>query len=1115
VTDLRDLLVRLASGPRFLLLGQGRDRVSLAEREDQPGWFFPAEFTPTVGATLPEAINEQALGLYDRTMEGIPAPGALAAVLRLNWNGVFTTRIDSTLPKWLVAPWRRVVPTAAAQTGRQSRSPSELQVRFLFGGLALPDDEQPPIDEVDWVDWHRHATDTLNTLASSLITPKGVLAIEAWSPDDWLRPTDIYNLAARMVPGQVHIFSVDASALGDKMLAVAVDRQLIVPHHESLDDVLQEGEERGLITGSPSDEIKPSRLIPAGDGFVSVDTSTWNRILGSARPVDMELLEPFAPSSRPLAYQRFRTFLGSAEGAPPWRAVASGMKLPRSYERVLRETVEGALTDPEDRGPILLQGQTATGKSLALTWLAQELARSGRAIVLHQSRRRDRPTASDLELFSLWAEDRTGLRTVLIWDGMVGADEYFGLHRQLRARGQRVLIVGSSYLGENAGPNVVTAPIHLDAEETESLGPWLQSHGVEVSPTPAGADTSFLALLYRVLPETETGLRRGLALEMRAAETGMEAMSRERPVEPEQRMTAIARALIEAGMDLDALTPSDHPNEELVNLDFDQRSTAEQLSALILTAGRRGLNVPLELALRVIGREGARMIVEFMRHFDIFRWTEEADGGQFLGVRTRLEAELLAREDLSLNAEADVVATLIRALRPEPTRSGGDEVQFMVDLLDQIGPQSAEPNKFATWYGDFAGAFRQLRESGSYQHHRLVLLEANLLREHVQKTQVSGILDHNQRISFLRQAQDLLERTLEDSDASPRSRLNLYVELGATFGAQIVELANGDAPVSRERVSSLMEQALSAVLKARELDPENVYPVDVIAWSTRAAVRTGALAAPEKVRVLADAKASLDSLDPDDLPPRQRALYVRRQAELANLLEDPDLEAKYLSQLMEIEDPAAYYLLATRAVASGDEGVQVALEILNRAPAAIRQDWKCARLHLDLFWQQKTGARLLRGERELVPLTSHDWQQCLSLIDSLEGAAEYDRYRMTFVRGLAMFHLGAIKASQDEFRSLGALALDVGRRVILAYTASNPDGTPVEYTGRVASASADGRRGRVWVDQLRTEVDFVPLRFSPTDFRTRNEVLPTFHISFNYRGPIADPIRGVPRPGPR
>ena len=77
-------------------------------------------------------------------------------------------------------------------------------------------------------------------------------------------------------------------------------------------------------------------------------------------------LEPYPKGSSATEYQRFRALLGASEAAPPWKAIASGFKLTRDYERTLSESVDRAIGSGEDTGPIILQGQTATGKSLSL-----------------------------------------------------------------------------------------------------------------------------------------------------------------------------------------------------------------------------------------------------------------------------------------------------------------------------------------------------------------------------------------------------------------------------------------------------------------------------------------------------------------------------------------------------------------------------------------------------------------------------------------------------------------------------------------------------------------------------------------------------------------------------
>ena len=1104
----RELFARLNMGPRFLLLGQGKGNHSLFSPPTDSTWFFPQELRVAGANGMTENISRE-LQKYDQLTQLFTFPPHFKQVTQIPWNTVFTTRIDGTLSTFLEADERRIVPTASRDTP-SSRSTTELQVRYLYGGLNLPDDERPPTTEIEWAEWQQNASDALDP---KLITPKGSVFVEDWTPYDWLSARDLYNFVNRLQPGQVHLFSATADATENPFIAAAISKNLLTPHTESLNDFLETGAQSGLLQDFANSSTGGSHFIPVGNSFTPIDISTWNRIIGTARPVDLDLLQPFERATTALTYQRFRTFLGSSEGAPPWRAIATGMKLPRTYETQLLKAVEAALNEPDDVAPIILQGQTATGKSLALAWLAQTLARSGKAAVLHQARRNDRPNASEIEAYNLWVEGTTGLKTVLIWDGMVNADDYFALHRQLRARGQRVLIVGSAYLSPSADTaRFITAPIHLDKDEADAYTPWLKAYGIELPAVSAKADTSILAMLYRAIPETESGLRRGLALEMRAAESGMESLSRERKQqEPKARMTSIAAALIEAGLRIDTLTPAEHSLEELASLPIAERSTTEQLSAMLLTAGRRSLVVPLELALRIVGRQGSQAIVDFIRQFDIFRWTEDDSGNQFLGVRTRLEAELLSKENLTDLTEIDVISSFIRHTHPQfGRRTAGDEVQFIVNLMEHIGPQSQEHGRYRRWYGELADAFADQREQTGESHPRLVLLEANLMRKYIMRSQRAKEMNREERLAHLRNSEALLQRTLEEGDSIARqTRLNLYVELASSLGSQIYELVSRENPSPPDSIEPMLRQLLETVMRARAIDPENIYPVDVLAWVAKAAVRSGLLTTQDRIELLGNARASLDSIDPVDLSPDQQAQYNDRQADIAQLLGDKDRENSFLDELKSIDDPAAYYLLAKRALDNNNNPatVKLTLSTLLEAPIRIRDDWKCARLILDLYWRDQTGSYPLRGERNTVAFTQEDWTKCLDLLASLRGAATFDQYRISFLRGLALFHVGAIGKCQSEFRDLGSLGLDVSRRVHLTYLASNQDGSPTKFTGRVTRASADGRKGKVWVEGLRAEIDFVPLYFSTESYRSKGEVLPEFHIGFNYRGPIADPIR--------
>ncbi|MFE2867251.1 hypothetical protein [Embleya sp. NPDC059259] len=1093
------LVQRLVEGPAFLLLGQALNGSGVPI--PQPTLLGPD------GTTIYAA--------YDQSTGAQPMPDWLPDTSDYPWNGVFTSRIDSGLLDVFRRDWRRVVPTAQAQVGRHPRSATELHLRYLFGGLGLPEDERPPVGPVAAAQARAHAAEVLTALADTIITPRGILIIDGYTANDWLRPEDLFTFMTRLQACQAHLFSVTDDLLTDPYLLAAQERGVLVAYREPFAKVLVELEEKGRLQRSLAGRgAQGGRFIPVGDTFAEIDVDTRNRVIGAARPVDTDLLEPFASASSAIRYERFRHFLGTGEGQPQWKAVASGYNLQRDFEARLLLRVQSALEELGLPEPIVVAGQTATGKTIALTALALEVARSGRAAVLHRSVRGERPTLADIEAFASWADRSHNLPTLLVWDGMVDSDEYYLLQRQLGSRGQRVVIVGSSYLPPDSArkrKSIITVEPALSAAEGRRLAPWLSSFGVSVPNNRIDKiDSSFLALLYLLLPETEWSLRHGLVTEVRAAEIGLERLSRAAVKNSEARLTAVASALQDAGVNISTLRPAERPNEELINLSFDERSSAEQITSMILVAGRRGLRIPLELALRVLGREGADRLVDLVRNFDIFRWTEDDSGGQFLGTRTPLEAELLAREDLNLPTEVEVAAQLITNLRPELNRWGGGEVQFIADLLERIGPQS-DNRSFTPHFLELAEAFRELRLTRDYAHPRLALLEANLTREYVKWAQRNDVIPREERLQLVRDVQRMLETTLEDSDPSPHSRLNLLVELASAEGAQIYELSASEDEGTSSQILALMRDVTRVALRARAVDPENVYPVDVIAWATRDAVQSGTLTPHDRLDLLASAQSSLDSLDPGALSPKQLAKYDDRYAELARLLNDPTMEAKHLIALTENGDPAAYYFLALRAARAGEDGPQVAVETLRRAPSEVRSDWRCSRLLLDLFWESKAGQRFLQGEREVVAFSDETWTECLAIVEAIPETVGYDRYRRDFLRGLALFHLGQYQASKEAFDRLDRESRDVSSRIISKYLASQPDGTAQTFTGRVLSATPDGRRGTAWVYELHTEVKFIPLRFSISDYRKKNENLPSFHIAFNMRGALADPITGRPR----
>ena len=1094
--SLQALLPRLVVGPAFLLLGQAS--ASWADDGSEP----PAE-TPPLGSA-PEVYRHAA-----EALGAAGTPERLADVAEFPWNGIFTSRIDSSLERAFTANWRRVRSIGVPQLGRNPRSATELQIRHLFGGTFLPEDERPPSDLVAEVEATARASESLGVLAERLVTPRGVVVIDGYQVGDWLTTKDLFVFLAKLGADQAHMFSVTPELLEDKFVRAAVERDLLRTHVDPLAQVLREAEAEGRLNMSAAGRgTGGRRLIPAGRGFIELDVGTWNQVISAARPIDTSLLEPFPSASPAIDYERFRNLLGYSDGAPPFKAVASGYKLRRDFEDDLLQRVTRGLSDLSTLEPIIVSGQTATGKSLALCGLALDVARGGQAAVLHQARRGDRPAAADVERFALWAEEVAGLPTVLIWDGMVNDDDYYSLQKKLRARGRRVLIVGSSYRVPGRSTQNLVVDVNLSKREIEKARKWLGRFGLELADSGGTeVDSSFLAILYRLVPDSQFGIQRGLTKEARHYEAAFERLAKEGA--PDRvGLTALAQALADAGYDINSLRPSERPHEELINLSFTERSMAEQLTAIVLVAGKWGLTIPLELVLRVIGRDGWSRLAEIVSRFDLFRWEEDANGEQVLGVRTQLEAELLAREDLGTEAEISVICEMIESLRPDHSKWGGVEVDFIVTLVDKIGHKSPEvPRYFRHWL-DVAVAFKTLREKLGSTHHRLVLAEANLTREFVKREQGDSQIDQATRLALLVDTQHLLEETIEDAQLSGMAKRNLLVELGSTVGTQVYE----QVPAADSgHLSALMKDVTRSVLAARQIDPENYYPVDVVAWTTSKALENADLEGSVRVDLLANAAASLDSVDSEGLSPSQRALYDLRQSDMARLLNNPVVEQRHLESLKSNNDPAAFYFLARLDADKGQEGKQAAVRNLLNAPPEVREDWRCSRLLLDLFWELKTGKKFLRGEREALAFSTQDWSDCVEVVQSISSATSFDQYRLEFLHGLALFHLGQYRKSEAVFQDLDRRTVELSSRVVATYLASTESGEPQLHGGRVTWTSPDGRRGKVWLDTLSIEVAFIPRRFTVFEPPQRGETLPDFHIAFNMRGALADPVRGLRR----
>lgn len=129
-------------------------------------------------------------------------------------------------------------------------------------------------------------------------------------------------------------------------------------------------------------------------------------------------------------YTAFRRFLSSSNVLPDWEGYKQGFAFERDYYQTLKSTVVNAyLNREESEKPIILFGQTSSGKTTSLGLLTYELRTEYKYPVLFIPKRYQRGDEMSIDLFCRWAEDNKAKGTIIIWDGMLDAEPYYKLLR--------------------------------------------------------------------------------------------------------------------------------------------------------------------------------------------------------------------------------------------------------------------------------------------------------------------------------------------------------------------------------------------------------------------------------------------------------------------------------------------------------------------------------------------------------------------------------------------------------------------------------------------------------------------------------------------------------------
>src|SRR5579859_529544 len=1164
---------QIKEGPIFLLLGQNYLRIesgtdqflSIALRKFNCPNSEPQHYDQLLQGKAYEDV-EAALGWMEERCVHLPAPEWLATVAQLPWNGIYTSAIDIIWPPSFENEWRRIDPVVDEKYKPISpRDPSSLLCTFLFGKVSGSEEfERPPLNQRELRRRNMVATGLIKRLPD-IVTPFGTLIIEGYAGSlDWLKLDVLTATLDGLNSRPTHIFSVTGTLAeefedNEDIQALVKEGKLIL-HAERLATCILEGiHEKLLHIEESMPKVAEGRRISLENGPVIVPADLWRQVSRTATILDDTITLSEAKYSEEKEYADFRTFLGGSNQKAVWSGYKRGFAFSRDYEKQLYNKVIGLLKAKKTpSNPIIVHGQTGTGKTVALRALAYKIRQEKKHLVLFIDRRtQGEVNHFAIERFCKWADENKAPACLIIWDGMVEIEQYTDLLTYLVGRGRKVVVVGSCYRLTRkikAHDLIFEAPNRLqESTELPRFNEFLKKFNVTVYQVgnlhlKKKPDDTFLVTLYHLLPDTKPRIRMGILDEFYNAEQRLSEYVKERKLDPVYD-TVLAYKLFEAGLiELEKLTLSNEEKE----FSHEDLTEIKKLTGLVMVPGSLGLKVPLELLLHTLDKLGQENFIDILRQSDIIQCVLDDVGNYVVTPRHPLEAQIFMLNRIGgPSYEVEYIQKLLAEINDNGGISNNPEVQFAVDLLRRLRPdeQTAKSNRYTAgrryvdYFHQLAKTLEELRTKRSIINPRLMLQEATLLREYVinQDMKKKNLADGNEAnngnippentegstvaLQMLDKAEDIVRDALDMVQADTQNakfRSRLYVELASILGTRMKTLLR-EVEFDPEDALELFKDIRRQVLVARALDAENFYPIDVLSWVTTAIFTKGLLSEQEQLEAEADIFHIFEMADTEDFDFHQLERFHRRRVEIAQMLKKQEITQDALDRLQKMGSCAGYYLKAffmagyqpgelVNTVLSEDRILlcKQAVAYLEENRHAIRQDGRCLFLLLRLWWMSHTKFPIFyHEERQILPFSQNQWLYCLDLLNDLRRAGSEDEYNtppINYLRGLAAFHLEQTEEAFTIFKEVEqeAETMQGKGRIRYNYLASAGPNSPINYRGTIRWLDKDWDRSQVYVERLRRIIPFFPREFGNQGNQEIREGGPLeFHIAFNFLGPIA------------
>ena len=360
-------------------------------------------------------------------------PKPLELLGDIPWSAIFTSNLDVTLNKLFSGNGREPEPILTNnEFPRAVRSRARPPLYYLFSRAGVLDPIARPPSDVTELNARRmqHTVQLLNRLLQTT-TAVGYILVDGFKPGmDWLRIDDVLGTLANAGVGQVLWFGGMPELTGDSQtdFQTAVKNGQIVVENASLCSTIAQLRAIGHLTDVAPPDSEDAGVVTFGTrNRLETSPELRLKVEAVASIVDDSWTNFLPPLGQESEYSIFRRFHGHLEGPRLLvEGVRRGFAIEREFEEYLINRVRVAVANHSSiDGPIIVKGQSGTGKSVALARVVALIREGKNTAVLYSIGRV--PQSEEVSSFCEEAEEAGARSTLIVCDANRDVDLYYDL----------------------------------------------------------------------------------------------------------------------------------------------------------------------------------------------------------------------------------------------------------------------------------------------------------------------------------------------------------------------------------------------------------------------------------------------------------------------------------------------------------------------------------------------------------------------------------------------------------------------------------------------------------------------------------------------------------------